>query len=57
MTSNHHHQLDYSLDSPEERKKLVQRIIEETPAEKLTPRYLDILSDYFVLCMEKQEKR
>ena len=57
MTSNHHHQLDYSLGSPEERKKLVQRIIEETPAEKLTPRYLDILSDYLVLCMEKQEKR
>lgn len=57
MTSNHHHQLDYSLDSPEERKKLVQKIIEETPSEKLTPRYLDILSDYLVLCMEKQEKR
>lgn len=55
MTSNH--QLDYSLDSPEERKKLVQKIIEETPSEKLTPRYLDILSDYLVLCMEKQEKR
>lgn len=47
--------LDYSLTSPEERRQLVEKILEEDP----TPneRYLEILADYLVLCMEKQEKR
>ena len=47
--------LDYTLESPEERKALVEQIIEETP--DLTPAYLEILADYLVLCMEKQEKK
>lgn len=47
--------LDYSLNTPEERKKLVEKFLEENPdpGEK----YLEILADYLVLCMEKQEKR
>lgn len=47
--------LDYTLESPEERKALVEKIIEENP--NLTPRYLEILADYLVLCMEKQERK
>ena len=47
--------LDYTLESPEERKALVEKIIEETP--NLSPRYLEILADYLVLCMEKQERK
>ena len=47
--------LDYSLSTPEERNKLVEQILAETedPSEK----YLEILADYLVLCMEKQEKK
>ena len=47
--------LDYTLESPEERKKLVEQILEETP--NLTPQYLETLADYLILCMEKQERK
>lgn len=47
--------LDYTLESPEERKALVEKIIAETP--DITPAYLEILADYLVLCMEKQERK
>ena len=47
--------LDYTLESPEERKQLVEKILEETP--NPTPQYLETLADYLVLCMEKQEKK
>lgn len=47
--------LDYTIESPEERKALVEQIIAEEP--NLTPSYLEILADYLVLCMEKQEKK
>jgi hypothetical protein len=47
--------LDYTIESPEERKALVEKIIAETP--DITPAYLETLADYLVLCMEKQEKK
>lgn len=47
--------LDYSIDSPEERNKLVTKIIEENP--NLSNGYLEVLANYLILCMEKQEKR
>lgn len=49
--------LDYSLKTPEERNALVEKIIESSPKEKLTPRYLEILSDYIVFAMDKEEKK
>ena len=45
--------LDYSLETPEERKALVEQILQEDP--NPSPAYLEILADYLVLCMEKQE--
>lgn len=47
--------LDYTIDSPEERKKIVEQILAETPDP--SPKYLEILADYLVLCLEKQEKK
>lgn len=47
--------LDYTIESPEERNKLVEQILVETPDPN--PAYLEILADYLVLCMEKQEKK
>lgn len=47
--------LDYTLETPEERKQLVEKILEETTDP--SPSYLEILADYLILCMEKQEKR
>ena len=47
--------LDYTLESPEERKQLVEKILEDCP--NPTPQYLETLADYLVLCMEKQEKK
>lgn len=47
--------LDYTLESPEERNELVKKILEETPDP--SPAYLEILGNYLVFCMEKQEKK
>ncbi len=47
--------LDYSLESPEERNELVKKILEENP--NPNEKYLEILADYLVLCMEKQERK
>jgi len=47
--------LDYTIESPEERNKLVEQILAETPDP--SEQYLEILADYLVLCMEKQERR
>lgn len=47
--------LDYTLSTPEERNELVKKILEENP--NPSPHYLEILADYLVLCMEKQERK
>lgn len=47
--------LDYTIESPQERLKLVEQILAEV--ENPTPQYLEALADYMVLCMEKEEKR
>ena len=47
--------LDYSLETPEERNELVKKILEENP--EPNEKYLEILADYLILCMEKQEKK
>ena len=45
-------QLDYSIDSVEERKKLVEKILEEEPNTNL-----EYLANYLIMCMEKEEKK
>ena len=47
--------LDYSLETPEERNQLVQKILDETP--EPNEKYLEILANYLILCMEKQERK
>ena len=47
--------LDYSIDSPEERNELVKKILEDNPEPE--EKYLEILADYLILCMEKQERK
>ena len=47
--------LDYTLKTPEERNALVQQYLAENP--NPPDRYLEILADYLILCMEKQEKK
>ena len=47
--------LDYSLETPEERNELVQRILSDNP--EPNEKYLEVLADYLILCMEKQEKK
>ena len=47
--------LDYTIESPEERKALVEKILEENP--DLPASYLEVLADYMILCMEKQERK
>ena len=49
--------LDYSLETPEERNELIKKIIDKTPSEQLTPKYLEILSDYIIFAMDKQERK
>ena len=47
--------LDYTLETPEERKELVENILRENP--DVNEKYLEVLADYLILCMEKQEKK
>lgn len=51
--------LDYSLQTPEERKQLVEKILlqMEEKGEKPSSLYLEKLADYLVLCMNKEEKK
>ena len=46
--------LDYTLESYEERLALVNKIIESTPSEKLTSKYLEILADYLIFTEYKK---
>lgn len=47
--------LDYTLETPEERNELVKKILEENP--NPSEAYLEILANYLILCMEKQERK
>ena len=49
--------LDYKLTSCEERAALVEQIIARTPQAQLTNRYLEILGDYIMGAITKEEKR
>ena len=49
--------LDYTIQSPQERNELVKKIIAQTPEEKLTPKYLEMLSNYLIFAMDKEERR
>lgn len=49
--------LDYSLKTPEERRDLVSKIINTAPSSQLTDRYLEILSDYILDALPKEEKK
>jgi len=47
--------LDYSLQTPEERNELVKKILAENP--NPNEKYLEILADYLIFCLEKQERK
>lgn len=47
--------LDYTLESSLERKKYVEKIVEENP--DLTNDDLEVLADYLIFCMEKEERK
>lgn len=49
--------LDYKLKTMEERASLVNRIVESTPKEQLTSRYLEILGDYIMGALSKEERK
>lgn len=47
--------LDYSLKTPEERLQRVREVLEETP--NPSSAYLEILANYIIVAVEKQEKK
>ena len=49
--------LDYSIESPQERTALVKKIVESLPPQKLTNRYLQILANYIIFAMTKEQKK
>ncbi len=49
--------LDYTIESPQDRNQLVKKIIANTPESKLTPKYLQILANYIIFAMDKQQKK
>ena len=58
MNTNEPIKLDYTLKLPEERKALVEKICANAAPSQLTPKYLEILSDYILdATMTKEEKK
>ena len=51
-----HIKLDYTLETPEERNELVKVIIDNTPPEKLTAKYLKAMADYILLACDQEIK-
>lgn len=49
--------LDYTIQSPQERTALVQKIIQSVPPEKINNRYLEIMADYIIFAMTKEERK
>ena len=51
--------LDYTLETPEERNKLVEEILRDLEQNQITPtpQYLESLANYLILSVEKQERR
>ena len=49
--------LDYTIQDPRARNELVKKIIDQTPEEKLTPKYLETLSNYLIFAMDKEERK
>lgn len=49
--------LDYSLKTYEERLECVNKVLAETPGDKLTPRYLQYMSDYLLFITEKNQTK
>lgn len=49
--------LDYKLKTCAERTELVQKIIAQTPTDKLTQAYLEILGDYIMGAVSKEERK
>ena len=47
--------LDYTLQTPEERQQLVEKILEENP--NVNETYLETLADYLIIAIEKKEKK
>ena len=48
--------MDWSLELPEERIALVEKIIKSTPPERLTSNYLDKMAEYIIKPETKKEK-
>lgn len=49
--------LDYTIQSPQGRSEYTQEVIEASSPEQLTNKYLEILSDYIIFAMDKQERK
>lgn len=49
--------LDYTLKSPEERLRFVQQLLLENKNKKINDQYLEILADYIIFAMNREEKK
>lgn len=49
--------LDYSLQKAEDRILFVRDLMNNTPKEQLTNKYIEILADYIIFAMDKEEKK
>lgn len=50
-------QLDYSLSTPEERIACVEKLLAETPPEKLNKNYLSYMSDYILFVGDRNQTK
>ena len=57
MKEEKYKNLDYGIQDPKERIEIVNKILEETDPNELTPKYMETLSDYILFAMTKKEKK
>ena len=49
--------LDYTIESPAKRAEFVNELLKDIPEENLTEKYKEILTDYIIFAMTKEEKK
>lgn len=57
QVSNNAFKLDYSIESAKERVAYIEKMLAENPNLNLSNKYLEIMGDYIIFAMDKEERR
>ena len=49
--------LDYTIQAPDKRSAYVKDVIDNSSSDQLTEKYIEILADYIIFAMDKEERK